>query len=95
MKKDTSLSKSKTNWERLRTMKDSEIDYSDIPPITPDVFAKGVVRRGFKPVKLTKVPLTVRVDREVLKWYQALGRGYQTKINALLRAFMEASKAES
>jgi len=74
-------------------MKDEDIDLSDSPEISPDLFARAVLRRGLKHVKLPKVQLTVRVDRDVLDWYRSRGRGYQTQINALLRAFMEASKA--
>jgi uncharacterized protein (DUF4415 family) len=75
-------------------MKDEEIDLSDSPELTPDMFARAVARRGLKP-KDRKVQLTVRVDRDVLDWYRAQGRGYQTQINALLRAYMEAYEAGS
>ncbi|MCA9944155.1 MAG: BrnA antitoxin family protein, partial [Anaerolineales bacterium] len=37
-----------------------------------------------------KQQLTIRLDNDVLEWFRAQGRGYQTKINALLRAYMEA-----
>jgi uncharacterized protein (DUF4415 family) len=74
-------------------MKDSGIDLSDAPEVTPEMFARAVVRRGLKEIKPRKVQLTVRVDRDVLDWYRSRGRGYQTHINALLRAFMEASRA--
>ena len=73
-------------------MKDSDIDLSDLPEVTPEMFARAVVRRGLKEIKSSKVQLTVRVDRDVLDWYRSRGRGYQTQINALLRAFMEASR---
>ena len=74
-------------------MKSKEVDLSDAPELTPDMFAKAVVRRGLKPPVQRKVQVTVRVDSDVLEWYRARGRGYQTKINALLRAYMEAYKA--
>ncbi len=73
-------------------MKDSDIDLSDLPEVTPEMFARAVVRRGLKAIKSSKVQLTVRLDRDVLDWYRSRGRGYQTQINALLRAFMEASR---
>lgn len=72
-------------------MKDSEIDLSDNPELTPEMFARGVVRRGLKIVP-RKVQLTLRVDSDVLEWYKKLGRGYQTQINALLRAYMDEHK---
>lgn len=73
-------------------MKDSDVDLSDIPEVTPEMFARAAVRRGLKEIKPRKVQLTVRVDRDVLDWYRSRGRGYQTQINALLRAFMQANK---
>lgn len=70
-------------------MRDEDIDYSDSPPATPEMFARGVVRRGLKPV-LRKSQITLRLDTDVLEWFRALGSGYQTQINSLLRAYMEA-----
>jgi uncharacterized protein (DUF4415 family) len=93
MKKPLTSRKSATDWKRVRAMTDKDIDLSDIPEVTPEMFAKGVVRHGLKEFVPGKVQLTVRVDRDVLDWYRASGRGYQTHINALLRAYMEASKS--
>jgi uncharacterized protein (DUF4415 family) len=53
------------------------------------MFARAVVRRGLKPVP-RKEQLTLRIDSDVLEWFRKQGQGYQTKINALLRAYMEA-----
>lgn len=52
------------------------------------MFAKAIIRRGLKPVE-PKVQVTLRLDADVLKWFRSLGKGYQTQINALLRAYME------
>ena len=52
------------------------------------MFARAVVRRGLKPVP-RKAQLTIRVDSDVLEWYRKQGRGYQARINALLRAYMQ------
>jgi hypothetical protein len=49
MKKKPTSTKSKTNFVRLDKMKDEDIDYSDAPAITPEMFAKAIVRRGLKP----------------------------------------------
>jgi len=87
MKKKSTSTKSKTDFARLDKIKDEEIDYSDAPAITPEMFAKSIVRRGLKP--RTKTQLTLRVDSDVLEWYKKQGRGYQTKINMLLRAYMQ------
>ena len=77
MKKKPTSTKSQTNFARLDKMKDEDIDYSDAPAITPEMFAKSIVRRGLKP--RTKTQVTLRVDTDVLDWYKKQGRGYQTK----------------
>ncbi|WKZ46680.1 MAG: BrnA antitoxin family protein [Anaerolineales bacterium] len=92
MKNPSTSNKSQTDWERLEAMTDDDIDTSDIPPVTPEMFAQAVVKRGLK-TRDNKAQLTIRVDRDVLNWFKSRGRGYQTQINALLRAFMEASKS--
>ena len=94
MKQKNTSKKSKTNWDKLRKMSDAEIDLSDCPEISPEQFARSVVRRGLAEVP-RKAQLTLRLDSEVLEWYRARGRGYQTQINALLRAYMEACNSAS
>jgi len=73
-------------------LKDKDLDFSDIPEITPEMFARAVIRRGLKPVP-RKEQLTLRLDGDVLQWFKKQGRGYQTRINQLLRAYMEAHKS--
>lgn len=69
----------------LAKMPDSAIDYSDIPPLD-DGFWKNAVRNPF--YKPTKQATTVRIDADVLLWLKATGKGYQTRINAILREAM-------
>jgi uncharacterized protein (DUF4415 family) len=90
MSKSTISKKSQTDWERLEAQEEEDIDLSDIPELTPEMFAKAVVKRGLK-TKENKSQLTIRVDRDVLAWFKLQGRGYQTRINSLLRAYMEAN----
>ena len=94
MKKSTISSKSQTDWEHLDKMNDENIDFSDIPELTPEMFAKGIVKRGLE-VKENKAQLTIRVDQDVLTWFKSQGRGYQTRINSLLRAYMEADAKQN
>jgi uncharacterized protein (DUF4415 family) len=75
-------------------MKDQEIDFSNTPELTPQMFARAVVRRGLKPLP-RKEQLTLRLDSDVLRWYKEQGPGYQTRINALLRAYMEEHRRKS
>lgn len=83
--------KSRTDWARVKAIKDTEIDFSDSPELTPEVFARAVVRKGLRPVG-AKAQLTLRLDADVLDWFRAQGRGYQTRINALLRAYRDAHR---
>jgi uncharacterized protein (DUF4415 family) len=69
----------------LRAMPDSAIDTSDIPPLT-DAFWKGAVSNPF--YKPTKTVTTVRVDSDVLAWLKSAGKGYQTRLNVILREAM-------
>ncbi len=69
----------------LAAMPDSEIDYSDIPRL-PESFWKNAVRNPFyRPVKRQ---VTVRLDSDVIAWLRRQGKGYQTRLNHLLRAAM-------
>ena len=87
MRKKSVSPKSQTDFARLDRMKDEDIDCSDVPEITPEMFAKAIVRRGLKP--RVKKQVTLRMDGDVLEWFKKQGRGYQTRINLLLRAYME------
>ena len=84
-------SNSQTDWERLDALGDEDIDLSDCPEVTPEMFANAVVRKGLS-VEKNKAQVTLRIDSDVLEWFKSQGRGYQTRINALLRAYMNASQ---
>ena len=71
--------------KRLRNLKDEEIDYSDIPELDEAFFEKAVIV-----LPQPKASVSIRLDQEVLDWFKSQGKGYQTRINALLRAYMEA-----
>ena len=68
-------------------MENDQIDYSDNPKITRELFATGKLKPGR--LKPGKEAISLRVDADVLEWFRARGRGYQTEINALLRSYME------
>ena len=72
-------------------MQDEDIDFSDAPEVTPEMFARAVVVRQLTPRR--KAQLTLRIDEDVLEWFKAQGRGYQTKMNLLLRAYMDEVQA--
>ncbi len=70
-------------------MKDEEIDLSDLPEIPPEKFARAIVRKGLQPVA-RKSQITLRVDADVLEWFREKGSGYQSRMNAVLRAYKRA-----
>ncbi|MGB9407238.1 MAG: BrnA antitoxin family protein [Terracidiphilus sp.] len=67
---------------------DSEIDFSDIPQLTDEQWKNAERGRFYRPVKRQ---ITARVDADVLAWLQAQGKGYQSRINAILRREMLAA----
>ena len=70
---------------RLDAIKDGDIDYSDIPPLA-DEFWKAAARSPlYRP---TKQATTLRLDADVLTWLKSMGKGYQTRINKILREAM-------
>ncbi len=77
----------KAEIEALAAMAEDQIDTSDILPLD-DAFWKNAVRNPF--YKPTKTATTVRVDSDVLAWLKSQGKGYQTRMNAILRRAMLA-----
>ena len=76
---------------RLRAMKDDEIALTkEHPEADIEYIVRGIVRRGLEPV-LPKTSISLRVDTDVLEWFKSQGEGYQTRMNAVLRAFRDAS----
>jgi uncharacterized protein (DUF4415 family) len=73
-------------------MRDEDIDLSDLPEIPPEAFARALVRKGLKPVA-RKSQITLRIDTDVLEWFRAKGTGYQSQMNAVLKAYKEAHRS--
>ena len=92
MKRDSTSRKSRTDLRRVRQLTDATmVKDGDAPEWTPAMFARAVARKGLKPVP-KKSLLSLRIDADVIEWFKAQGAGYQSRMNALLRAFMEAHK---
>jgi uncharacterized protein (DUF4415 family) len=79
----------KTDFKRLRRMRDAEIDDSDIPRLR-----KSFWRAAKLTMPTPKDRLTIRVDHDVVEWLKKDGSGYQTRINAILRSYMKARSDE-
>lgn len=80
------LSISEERLAELASMSE-DIDTSDIPELGDDFWANARVR-----FPGGKERLTVRFDEDMVRWFRSQGRGYQTKMNAVLRSFYEAHK---
>jgi uncharacterized protein (DUF4415 family) len=78
-------------WAEFDALKDEDIDYSDIPPLdTLSLRPRPPVDRGmYKPVK---VALTCRLDADIVAWLKQGGKGYQTRLNSILRQVMAHSR---
>ncbi|HOB02829.1 MAG TPA: BrnA antitoxin family protein [Casimicrobium huifangae] len=86
----TVKSRSKTDWARLSNASATATPTDEHPEVAMRRVVRGVVRRGLQPIP-TKTAISLRVDQDVLEWFKAQGDGYQTRINAVLRAFRDAS----
>lgn len=91
MKKSSSSKASRTDWTRVRSMKDRDIKLSgEHPELDVKHIVRSIVRRGLRPVP-PKASISLRLDTDVLEWFKSQGPGYQTRMNAVLRAFKDAS----
>jgi uncharacterized protein (DUF4415 family) len=80
----------KTDFAALDAMKDEDIDTSEIPELGDWFWDKAVLVQPNR-----KSQLTLRLDADLLKWLKKTGKGYQTKINAILRSYMMAQVSKS
>ena len=86
----------KIDWARVDAISDREIESA----VKSDPAAAPILdEEWFRSAKLVlperKVPISLRVDREVVEWFKAHGRRYQSRMNAVLRAYMEAHRKAS
>ena len=76
----------KTDWKRVKAMRDEDILIDeDSPEITAEMWRNAIVT-GRRPPKRN---ITLRIDPEIIEWFKAKGKGYQTRMNAVLRAYIE------
>ena len=81
-----SLSKEE-RMKKLEEIKDEDIDFSDIPELDESFWENAVIEYPKK-----KKSVTIRLDTDVLEWFQSKGKGYQTRINSVLRSYVNAHK---
>jgi uncharacterized protein (DUF4415 family) len=90
VKQTSTSSKSKTDWARLTSPAKSGTPTAEHPEAEVKHIVRGIVRKGLQPVP-SKSLVSLRVDQDVLEWFKSQGAGYQTRINAVLRAIRDAS----
>ena len=90
MKEKNLQKSSRSDWARVDALKDEDIDFSDIPELGEAFFRNAEIRLPER-----KVPVCIRLDREVVDWFKARGKRYQSRINAVLKAFIERQKKET
>ena len=90
MKQREGLDRDQTDWERLNSMSDDNIDYSDIPPLDDSFFKNAKIV-----MPPEKTHLSLRLDADVITWLKSQGKGYQSRINAILRSYYEAHKEDT
>ncbi len=78
---------SKTDWDRIRALRDEEVDTSDIPALGKSFFDRATLRSPRQ-----SVAVTVHIDPEVLAWFQSQGQEYEQRLNAALRLYAEAHR---
>ncbi|GHV88452.1 hypothetical protein AGMMS50267_08120 [Spirochaetia bacterium] len=76
--------------QKIRAMQDKDIDLFDMPALTQEQLARFVPakllnRSLYRPVK---IPVKINYDADVLEWFRSFGKGYQTRINEVLRKYM-------
>jgi uncharacterized protein (DUF4415 family) len=78
---------SKKDLERVRNIKEEEIDYSDIPPLDEEFWSNAKLV-----IPERKRSISLRIDKEILDFFKADGRGYQTRINSVLKTYVRSAK---
>ena len=88
---------SRTDWKRVYGTREMDIDTSDLPEVTAEIAADGVVRVGGKIVPRGKKRLTIYLDAAIVEYFKAKAgeRGYQTLINEALKRSIEQESLEA
>jgi uncharacterized protein (DUF4415 family) len=81
--------KQRKEIEKLRMMQHKVIDTGDMPELDEQFWQNAKQTSLYRPLK---TPTTVRIDADVIAWLKSYGRGYQTRINGILRAEMIKDK---
>ena len=85
---------SRTDWAKFDAMTEEELEASIAadPDDTHEELDWSKAFKGLPPFPPAKKHISLRIDADVLDWFKATGRGYQTRINHVLRAYVESRK---
>jgi uncharacterized protein (DUF4415 family) len=86
MNVNNSNNTSQTDWAALEAMTDEDIDYSDIPPLTDEFFQNASLR-----IPAHQVENLIRLDSDVITWFQSQGKEYKALINKVLRNYIDSN----
>jgi uncharacterized protein (DUF4415 family) len=86
----TAPKRRRAGWAKLQKMTDREIDYSDIPATTTTFWQQAQVV-----MPSAKTHLSLRLDEDIVEWFKRQGTGYQTRINAVLRSYVQAHSTKT
>jgi uncharacterized protein (DUF4415 family) len=89
MNRDNLSSTSRTNWTTLESRSEDNIDYSDIPPLTDEFFARATLR-----IPADQAHNLIQLDPDIKQWFEAQGEQYKTLINSVLRQYIENTKTQ-
>ncbi len=89
MNKENSMKKSQTDWARIDAMTDKDIDFTDCPEITDEMWENGILRKNFKPIP-RKNQENFPIDKDIIEFFKGRSFNYPAEINKLLRDYMEA-----
>jgi uncharacterized protein (DUF4415 family) len=88
MSESASKSTSRTDWQRIDSLDDEEIDTSDAPPLSEEFFRRAAWR------KAAPVSVTIHIDPDVLEWFRAQGEEGERRMSAALRIYAEAHRSD-
>ncbi|MBS0287999.1 MAG: BrnA antitoxin family protein [Proteobacteria bacterium] len=76
---------SRTNWKKLHQENDADINYDDISETDAKFWADAHVV-----MPKHKVHISVRLDEDIVDYFKEEGRGYQSRMNAVLRSYVNS-----
>jgi uncharacterized protein (DUF4415 family) len=87
MNENDSTNTSRTDWDKLRSLADEQIDTSDIPELSDEFFANAKLR-----LPKGKVPVLLAIDEEVAEWFRNQGGDFRLNLNDALRQYADSHR---